>query len=163
MATADCSTRVSPVAQLAAANVPAGSGAALSRTEDYHHPATTPAGARTADADGAPASCAPRPTATPYTCVCGAPDPYIGKRPVRKGGHGCPKCARVELQIHAAQMAAYREIAAAAYRDGCHGDEKQAILKRAEEVSGKVWREMQISFGIDLGREARLAEGQVAA
>lgn len=100
---------------------------------------------------------APAAVPAPYSCTCGASDPYRGKRPVKKGGHGCRKCAAVERQIHDAQMASYREIAAAAYRNGCRGEEKSAILARAVEVSSKVWRDVQIAFGIDLGREDRLA------
>lgn len=122
--------------------------------------ALTPTGIGTTDASApVPVGAAPRPAGVaPYHCdTCGASSPYQGMRPVRKGGNGCKACGAVEKQIAARQRAAYSAISTAAYQPGVCGDEKRAILARAIEVSSRAWRDAQIAFGIDLGREDRLA------
>lgn len=162
MASCADSTFATPVAPIARATttIPAGSdNAAHCRSEDYRQPANSDAATVLTDqVDDEAASALP----APYYCKsCGSDSPYQGRRPRHKGGNGCRKCSAVANAIHDAQMGAYRQIASAAYQNGCHGTEKQAILARAMEAGTRAWRDAQIAFGIDLGREDRLAGGAV--
>lgn len=110
----------------------------------------------------AQASAAPRPTAAPYRCpACDATSPYVGRKPRHRGGNACKSCSAVEREINAARVTVYNAIAADAYRHGCHGAEKQAILNRAVAESSRAWREAQIAFGVALDRQD--ASGLAAA
>lgn len=143
-----------PIAR-ATTNALTGVNAAHCRSEDYPSVATPDAAhVLTDQVDDGAASALP----APYYCKsCGADSPYLGRRPRHKGGNGCKACSAVEKQIAARQRAAYSAISTAAYQPGVCGDEKRAILARAIEVSSRAWRDAQIAFGIDLGREDRLA------
>lgn len=89
----------------------------------------------------------------PYHCpACGATSPYQGRRTRAKGGSACRECAAIEREINAARQTVYNAIASAAYQNGCHGAEKQAILSRAVAESSHAWRQAQIAFGVALDR-----------
>lgn len=149
--------RLAPNAQ-ATTPRPTGANAAHCRSGGHPPVDLIPAGAGQSAPLPASAGSAPRPTVAPYHCdACGASSPYIGRKPVRKGGNDCKACNAVEKEINRALSTAMRAITAEAYRNNLIGDAKIAVMKRGEQAGREAWRAAQISFGIDLGREDRLA------
>lgn len=127
-----------------------------SASEDFRRP-THPAGAVSQSSETAPAG-------APYHCtVCGADSPYVGRKPRRRGGNACRQCSQVERAIHDAQAAAYAGAVADAYRNGCHGDEKRAIIANATRIASEAWRAAQIGFGIGVGAAQAAVDVEPAA